>query len=152
MSRCEWSERTDQWFDGELSGVAAEDAARHVKTCAPCQTRLTELETVRAGVQAIRKRVEINDTQMNAFMAGVREQMHAPQKSHRRLWAYLSLTAAALIAALSTFALIENGLETVDATVVESYSTELEGATIQTYDSDAGVTTVWITVSKDDVW
>lgn len=151
MFECRWRPRIERWFDGQSSDTA--DVERHVGECAECARFLSSLRLMRTHVEASSKQHEIRDAQFAAFMDGIRERVETPVRGHHRgLWAALSLTAAALIVALSTFFMFTGGLGKAKATVVESASSELEGAQIKTYDSGDGVTTVWITVAKDDVW
>lgn len=150
MARCRWIYRVEQWFDGEAA--EPESIERHVETCAVCRAHLDQLRAMRTGVAAVNAREEIRDAQLPAFVAGIQERLTPPSRRHARLWALVSLSAAALIVALATFFVVTNGLGKVDATVVESCSSDIQGATVTSYSSDNGVTTVWITVSEDDVW
>lgn len=152
MSKCAWTRRVEQWFDGESHGQ--DGVAAHAATCPVCAATLKRLSRLHEGVEAIATREEIGAAQFSAFMAGIREQIEAPESRRTGLWAVLSLTAAALIAALSIFAVVTGGPDPVVAehTVVESATTEIEGAVIEKQNSsDAGPATIWIHPPRKDV-
>jgi anti-sigma factor RsiW len=152
MSKCHWTQRVDRWFDGQSSPETSPEISAHAAGCAVCSARLAELQRLRNAATAAVRREEIGDSQFPAFMAGVREGLQPPQRGWGRFWAVASLTAAALIAAVSTFIIISDQPQTVDATVVESVTTDIEGATVQTYEDAEGDTTIAVTMSKDDIW
>ena len=104
---------------------------------------------MRAGVSAVARREGISDAQFPAFMRGIQDGIDAPRPRPAGLWAALSLSTAALIVAVAVFAVFFGGTSPAQATKVESMSTELPGATVDTYRSEDGVTTVWITMSKE---
>lgn len=145
MAKCRWIYDLERSFDGELPH---DHVAGHLAQCPECAARLAGLTALRNSLTVGRE--EIREPQFPAFFAGIRDRLEVPYR-RRRIWALVSLAAAALIVAISTFLILSEGPQKVDATVVESYSTDLEGATITTYDSDDGVTTVWITVAQDDI-
>jgi len=136
----------ERWFDGESADP--EPIKRHVAECASCSAHLAQLETVRKGVSALSRHEEIRDAQLPAFMTGIREGVERPVR-WRGVWAFVSIAAAALIVAASVLFIITNGPRTVNA--VESCSTELEGATVSSYASGNGVTTVWVNLAPDDI-
>ena len=148
MRNCERNTEVERWFDGH----SAQDMAEHVTACPSCRQQLAQLETIRRGVGAVAEREEVRDAQFAAFYAGIEDRLTGVARPHRGLWALASVTAAALLVALSLF-LIAGGMdsEPVEATVIESYETELEGASITTYESENGVTTVWVTMTRDDI-
>jgi len=152
MIDCRWTRRVEQWFDGESSEAAGVE--RHVAECARCAARLETLRAVRQTVSTVASSPEIRDAQLPAFLEGIRERLavETPRHGNRRLWALVSLSAAALVVAFSAFIVFGGKPARVDATVVESCTSEIQGATITTYDSEQGVTTVWLTVAGDDVW
>lgn len=150
MKSCRWSHEVERLFDGQSESPEA--TRRHVEQCPNCrsyQAVLTELRGAAAGQAAAG---EIDANQFPAFMRGIQDGLAAPARRYGRMWAVVSLAAAALVVAASMFLVIDKGTAPVDATVVESFSTELEGASITTYDTADGVTTVWITVTQEDVW
>ena len=152
MSRCKWSQRVDRWFDGETGPDSSAKVVAHVSGCSICAGRLSELRVLRAAGTAAVRHEAIVDGQFPAFMAGVREGLDSRRRGWGRFWALASLTAAALIAAISTFIVISDEPKKVHATVVESCTTELEGATVSTYEDEQGDTTIAVTMSKDDIW
>lgn len=152
MSACNWSKRVGRWFDGEILPETAAEVSAHVTGCRICSARLAELERLRTAATASVRREAIGDRQFPAFMAGVREGLQTARRGWGRFWALASVTAAALIAAVSAFVILSDEPKTVDATVVESVTTELEGATVQTYEDAEGDTTIAVTMSKDDIW
>ena len=152
MNEWKWSERVERWFDGEIRHETTADVSAHVAGCRVCSDRLAELQRLRTAATAAVRREGIGDGQFPSFMAGVREGLEKRQRGWGRFWALASLTAAALIAAISTFVIISDKPKTVDATVVESVTTDLEGATVQTYEDKEGDTTIAVTMSKDDIW
>ena len=150
MRNCRWTKDIERWFDGESRH--ADRVQRHVTDCADCAAYLEGLQALRYGATDATRREEIQDPQFPAFFDGIREAIGTPRRGHGRLWALASGTAAALIAAMSLVVMFGSGHAPVDATVIESCSTDLEGASISTSDSKNGVPTVWITVTQDDVW
>ncbi len=151
MSRCKWSEKVERWFDGETTPQVAAEVSGHVAGCLECARQVASLKQMRNMAVAVR-REEIGEGQFAAFMSGVREGAQAPRRGWGRFWALASVTAAALIAAVSTFVIISDEPQTVDATVVESVTTDLQGATVETYEDAEGDTTIAVTMSKDDIW
>lgn len=155
MAKCKWIFEIERHFDGQSS--QGEAVAKHLASCPACTAHWKRLEMLRNGIQASVRKEEIRDTQFAAFMDGIREgATHTPATvpvKHRWL-AWMSLTAAALLVSIATFLVLTNGQKPVDATatVVESCTTDLEGGTVKSYKSETGVTTVWVTVTKDDVW
>lgn len=152
MNRCKWVSQVERWFDGETATDGPADVSAHVSACRVCSARVSELRRLRAGAAAVVRHEEIGDGQFASFMTGVRDGLAPRPRGWGRFWAVASLTAAALIAAISTFVIITDQPETVDATVVESVTTDLEGATVQTYEDEEGDTTIAVTMSKDDIW
>jgi hypothetical protein len=143
MKRRDWK-MIEANFDGEVKAVleaGPEAAAWH-----------GALEKQRAGIRAVHDPAVIQDAQFPAFMAGIREGMETPQPlfSRRRIYAAVSMAAAALLIALATFAVFTGSPEPVKANEVERVYTELEGATVG-YDQEDGVTTLWVNISRDDV-
>lgn len=122
-------------FDGEATEAGpaglSETEKRH----------LEQIEKLRAGAAASRAATpEISDAQFGAFMAGIREGIAAPAPgwNRTRMWAYVSLAAAAMVIAVSMLYVLAPGPEPVKANKVESVSTELEGATVDWYENDKG--------------
>lgn len=152
MRECRWSERVERWFDGESS--EPDTIAQHVSECPACATAVKRLSLFRQGVKAVAVRQEIAPTQLPAFVEGIREGIERPARRRTGLWALLSLSAASLIVAVSLFAVFTGGPDPVVAqhTVVESASTEVEGATVKTQDStDKKTAIIWVHRPQKDV-
>jgi hypothetical protein len=132
----------ERQFDGESDRSAPVENSAHA----------AYLRKVRDGVAEVKDTPEIADEQFSAFMAGIHQGIDQPRKAgHGRVWALASIAAASLIVALSTFAIFSGGPGEVSArTVVEDYSTDLEGATVDVETSDDGAT-VWIQVTTEDL-
>jgi anti-sigma factor RsiW len=141
MANCNWEQQVEAYFDG-FAGKPAEVEA-HLHACAECTGLLQHLQTVRAGVQAIPRPRVIEDAQFNAFMAGIREGIEAPARSHRGFWAALSLVSAALVVSVAVFSMF-TGPAPVKATEVKATSTQIEGATVDVNVLD-GVMTISLT-------
>lgn len=147
MKNCDWEERVGRWFDGESSDAAQVES--HVAACKGCTAYVADLSLLRdvrtADVPAI------SDAQFRSFMDGIHEEIAPRPSVWRGFWAMTSLTAAAFVVAFSAFILMRGAPKPVLATEVESISTELDGATVEWYDNDDGVTTVWVNVAVDDL-
>ncbi len=109
------------------------------------------LQLRRGAAQAARA-PEINDAQFGAFMRGIQEGIETPAPGLSRLWAMASLAAAALVLLLSVFAYFGTGSEPVRASEVESVYTDLDGVTVNYYDTPQGVSTVQVTMPENDLW
>lgn len=152
MHECRWNRRVERWFDGESREPEAVE--RHIETCGACQAAVTGLQRFRAGVKAVAVRQEIAPTQFPAFLEGIRERIDVPAHRHTGIWALASLMAASLIVAISLFAVFTGGPDPVGAehSVVESASTEVEGATVETQNSTDGTRAiVWVHRPRKDV-
>jgi len=146
MKKCRWIPNVERWFDKES---VASDVRGHIESCPVCARHLDQLCAFRQAAHAARG-AEIGDAQFPAFMAGIRERVETPAPTRRRGWRVAWVTMAALLVASAAFLVMTDGTRTVEATVVESYSSELEGAIVTTYASDTGVTTLLVQVSQDD--
>lgn len=147
MKACKWETRVEQWFDGQtITG-----AEGHVAQCPACRSLVQALQVMRHAAQA--PAPEIAPSQFPAFFDGIRQQMEAPLPAYSRVWAAVSLGLAALIAAGSTFAILSGGPRpAVAETVVESFSTELQDATVEYYRSDDGTATLQVHYAGGDMW
>ncbi|MBX7259055.1 MAG: hypothetical protein K1Y02_22015 [Candidatus Hydrogenedentes bacterium] len=110
---------------------------------------VTNLQRMREGVRAVADVPEISDIQFNAFMAGIREQIEAPQ-SRRGFWALLSLSTAALLVALSVFVVFMSDHGNSESKV-EAATTNLQGATVNSYVTPDGNPVIWISTASRDV-
>lgn len=151
MKTCPFEERVERWVDGEESDPALVE--RHVRECATCADHVHELEAMRGLLKVPGEVVEIADAQMPAFLEGIGSGIERSPRRHTGLWAMASLCAAALIVAVSFVLLASDGPTPVQAhTIVESLSTDIDGATTTSYHDDTGTTTVWINVPDGDMW
>jgi len=148
MKHCKYARKIEALFDGEQEATPELD--RHLAACPVCAALLAELKRLREGVCGILKPGAVEDPQLPAFMAGIRDQLDAPPARSRSIWAVTSLVTAAMVVALATFAMIKGGPDPVRATEVE-VSTEIEGAEVGWYDSDDDSITIWINVAEDDL-
>lgn len=108
------------------------------------------LQRMRDGARAIAGAPAISDAQFNAFMAGIREQIDAPPQSHRGIWALLSLSTAALLVALSVFVVFMSNHGNTESKV-EAATTQLPGATVNSYATSDGTPVIWISTGSRDV-
>jgi hypothetical protein len=147
MKACKWEKRVEQWFDGR----AISGADDHVAQCPVCRLLLRKLALLRRA--ASESPPEITESQFPAFFAGVRQGVETPLPAYRRVWAAASLGLAALIAAGSTFAILSGGPRPAEAqTVVESFSTDLQNATVEYYRSEDGTATLQVHYVSGDMW
>jgi hypothetical protein len=120
---------------------------------------LSTLQRLRDGVQDMRAVPEITDAQFSAFMDGIREGIEARPSGYRGLWAAVSMVTAAIVIAFSLFAVLDTfhlrgKLPAVQAEV-EKATTEIQGATVNSYTSDDGTAVVWVnnaTVDRVNLW
>jgi anti-sigma factor RsiW len=152
MRECRWSKRVERWYDGESH--EPETVAEHVHECPACAALLKRMKLFREGIRAVAVRAEIADPQLSAFTQGIHEGLQRPVPRRTGLWTVLSLSAAALIVAISLFAVFTGGPAPAVAqhTVVESASTEVEGATVKTQNStDNKRAVIWVHRPQKDV-
>ena len=151
MKSCRYEKDLERWFDGELEDTGEMDS--HVKQCAVCTDALEGLHKTREAVRAVAAREEISDAQFPAFMEGLRRQLEEPRHQPGRLWAFVSIAAAACIVAVSTLFMFSQGPTPVAAqSVIEDASTEIDGATTSAYYSEDGTATVWVNVPEGGMW
>jgi len=149
MNKCRYISMLERWFDGES---VEEDIRGHVEACSSCAAHLKQLQALRDAAQGV-PRDEIASAQFLAFMAGIREGVTAPEPVRRPVWRLGWMAAAVLVLTFSLFWTVSGGPDAYEATVVESCSSDLEGATVSAYASDDGVMTVAVMVSVDeDSW
>jgi anti-sigma factor RsiW len=146
----------ERYFDGD--GSVAEEAERLIAEDAGCADHYAFLQQLRTGARNQPKQ-EVSDLQMGAFLAGIREQIAEPAPRHapasvfqgRSLWAGFSLAAAALLVAVSTLYIVSGDTAPVQATEVESISTDIVGATTSVEYGPEGGATLWINLTGDDL-
>lgn len=144
-------QRLEAWFDGHLPA----DAVDETSLAPELKAHLKMLRAMRGGVEATQKPHEIADAQLSSFLAGIREEAQGEPIAPRwpGLWAYASVAAAAVVVALSTLFIVAGPPGEVAAqSEVQSYSSEIEGATVDAYTSDDGTAVVWINAPEADVW
>ncbi len=146
-----WERDIARRFDGETGGDGN----------APADARSAAYEAglrlLREGAQQAANRAEIADAQFPAFMEGIREETERPARGHRGFWAVVSLSTAALLVALSAFLLFTTGEHATPTVVeavtneVETVSTEINGATVDSYTDGDGTTVLWVSNGKRDL-
>ncbi|PCJ65106.1 MAG: hypothetical protein COA73_03020 [Candidatus Hydrogenedentota bacterium] len=151
MNNCSYTKDVERWFDG---AAIDSDVESHVADCAACAEHLQFLKLTREAIGAVDVRQVIGDAQLPSFLAGIEEGVHTPRKRYTGLWAMASAVAAALIVTVSTMTILSPGPEPVGAqTVVEEYSTEIDGATAESfYTGEEETPTVWVNVPDGDMW
>ena len=141
--------RVERWFDGELRELSDDDAAVFARP--ECQAYLESLHRMHEGIEAMAESQRIEDGQLGAFMAGIRDGVERRAPAMRRMLALASVTTAALIMAVSMYAVLRNAGGDKAHTVVEAATTEIEGAQVETYYSDDGTATAWVTRPDKDL-
>ncbi len=157
MNKNIWQKQVEAYFDGEREHAG--NAAQLIAERPECAVYYERLKALRPDANTAGQD-GISDAQFPAFMAGIRSEIEGDAFSgwgfRTRGWlAVASVTAAALVfvfAAFVIFATFTGGPAPVQANEIEHVSTELEGATVEWYDDEQGGTTLWISVSEDDVW
>lgn len=140
MNICKRQAEIERWFDGEsIQGGFAE---AHLESCAECAKHLRFLELSRQAVGAVVQRAEIADSQFASFMDGIHQETSQRPRNRRGLWTLASLVSAALLIALSIFAVVTPGK--APAIAVDHYETGVEGASIELLYSDDDTPTVWV--------
>lgn len=151
MLNCQYRKDIEPYFDGELPDSTA--MQRHLGTCPKCTAHLEQLESMRGGLRNAIEHAEISDAQLPAFMEGIREHTQRPARRHTGLWAMASAAAAAVIVAGSLLYVMSPQKAPVSAdTIIEESSTDINGATTETFISDDGTATVWVNVPDGDMW
>lgn len=148
MKTCTWTKRVEAFVDGDSTGAEAVES--HLASCAGCaahrETLLQWRSAIRSGAPAL------SDQQFPAFMDGIRSGISQSPPRYRGFWALTSLAAASLVIAVAAFSIFTGSTpEPVRADGVESVSTEIDGATVEWGSSGGGVTTIWISISEDDI-
>ena len=153
MKSCRFEKNVEQWFDGESDDAGAVE--HHLTQCTACAEYVQILRYTREGALAMAgSRPRISDTQWPSFVSGIREEIETQQNRYNRgWWAMLSLVSASLVVATSVFYMITGPQKpAVAETTIESYSTEIDGATTQSFYTDNGTATVWVNLPEGDMW
>ena len=140
MKPCKYRAEIERWFDGE--SIRDGFAEAHLDTCAGCAKHLRFLESSREAVGAVAQRAEIADSQFAAFMDGIHRETSQRPRYHRGLWTLASAVSAALLIALSIFAVVTPGK--APAIAVDHYETGVDGASIELLYSGDDTPTVWV--------
>jgi len=150
MRKRKWERRVEMLFDGEGAG---HDSLEDLSARDPeASAYIGELESLREAARQAVASQEITDAQFPAFYEGVRAGIGARHGGRRGLWAVASLTAAALIAAGSTFLVLSGETPDATATTVEEATTDIEGATVDLDYSEDGDATIYLEVPDGDLW
>ena len=153
MKSCRFESKVEQWFDGESDDAASVEL--HLSRCTACADYVKILQFTREGALAMTgSRPQISDTQWPSFVSGIREEIETHQNRYNRgWWAMASLVSASLVVATSVFYMITGGQKPVVAeTTIESYSTEIDGATTKSFYTENGTATVWVNLPEGDMW
>lgn len=152
MKRQSWQQQMEQYRDGEMPPSDACEIEALLESPEGRNYDAT-LEALSAAARQAMPREHIADAQLPAFVAGIREGVEAPERSHRGFWALASLSTAALIVALSVFSVIMLNSQDAVHSTVEAAASEIEGAEIDTYtDEEDGTAVVWVSDTGSDTW
>ncbi|MBP8131277.1 MAG: hypothetical protein KA184_16985 [Candidatus Hydrogenedentes bacterium] len=155
MAKCRRLHQVEAFFDGEMA-FAPPDVAEHAASCPVCSRYLAQLRTLRAGAADVATHETITDGQFPSFFEGIRERLDdAPARVWRRFWALASMSAAAILIALALYVLFADfsaPSRRVEATVVESTYSELDGVSIDVQIGQDGDAVIWVNNAPDDVW
>lgn len=154
MAECRRLTQVEAYFDGETA-FAPSDVAEHAASCPVCAGHLEQLRRLRAGVQTAAARETIADGQFPSFLEGIRERLDTPARGWRRFLAMASVSAAAILIALALYALFSDfsaPSRQVEATIVESTYSELDGVSIDVQIGRDGDAMIWVNNAPDDVW
>lgn len=147
MTDCTFQRDVERWFDGEGSNEA--EIERHIDGCPRCANHIERLAEARAAIAQTSVPV-IADEQLPAFLRELEGRVHAPRRSRVGLWAMASAGAAAIVVALSIMSIFSTGPTPIAAqSTVDEFSTEIDGATTETFYTDDGTATVWINYDED---
>lgn len=147
-STCTHQLDVERWFDDEQP--ANPKIESHLSECTSCFDHIAFLTTCREAVNALPETPSIEDAQMPAFLSGIAEEVHAPRRSRTGMWAMASLSAAALIVAVSMMTITSEGPVPVSAdSVIETFSTDIDGASAEVFYTDSHTPTVWLNAPED---
>jgi len=154
MSTCKFETDVERWFDGETTSLTNVEA--HIRECARCSETLELLKMTRQGVENLASNEEIADAQIPAFLDGIHEGIEGgTTTSYRSRWAFFSLAAAALVVTVSSISVMPFSPDRVGAEVeteIESVTTDIEGATTESFHTDNDTPTVWVNLPDGDLW
>lgn len=142
-NQCTYQEEAERWFDGE-AGVSA-TIESHVESCESCKAHVAFLAECREAIAEAGEKPVIADAQMPVFLEGIAEGINEPRRRFTGVFAMASGLAAALIVAVSTMTMVSPGPDPVGAeSVIETVSTEIDGATVEIFDEDDATPMVWL--------
>ena len=147
MKPCQWFPKIERYLDDELQDTTTTEA--HLQQCPLCTQHLNHLKKMRNAITENRNTPQIQEAQFPAFMQGIQQRKNTQTNPFKGWWALASLTAAAILVAVATISIFRPQDKPVNATEVESVSTELEGATVDWYESD-DVMRPWDDPPKDN--
>ncbi len=142
-NQCSYQQEVERWFDGE--GEDLETLNSHIESCESCRAHVAFLRECRDAVGSMPATPIIADAQMPAFLEGISDGVHTPRRRSTGFWAMASALTAALIVTISTITIVSTGPDPVGAeSVIETVSTEIDGATVEIIDEDSATPTVWL--------
>lgn len=146
--QCTSQQEVERWFDGESAN--SEEIKGHLKQCEACQAHVDFLRETRVAMEALPHSPEIAEAQLPAFLEGIAQEVHQPRRRFTGIWAMASGVAAALIAAVSVLSMLTPPASPVGAqTVIETYSTDIDGATVVLLGDENETPTVWLNAPDD---
>jgi anti-sigma factor RsiW len=146
---CNFGEHIERWFDGELA--EGEQVRVHLALCPACRDHLALLERMREAIHADRA-PSLDTAQIPAFLSDLRQRVEQRPARSFNLWAMLSVAAAAVVVAVSLISIFSPGPQSIEATVIEQVSTDIQGATTESVVSTDGTATVWVNLPEGDLW
>lgn len=145
---CTHQNEVERWFDGEATLGAQLES--HIEECSSCKEHVEFLRETRAAIEALPQSPEIADAQMPAFLEGISEGIHQPRRRFSGIWAMASGVAAALIAAVAMMSMLTAPEAPIGAeSKVETYSTDIEGASVDVLGGENETQTVWLNTPDD---
>jgi hypothetical protein len=142
-NQCSFKQEVERWFDGEQED--SESLRFHMESCECCQVHIAFLRECRDTVSSMPAAPGIADAQMSAFLEGIANAVHTPRKRSAGFWAMASALTAALVVAVSTITIVSSGPDPVGAeSMIETVSTEIDGATVEILDENSATPTVWL--------
>jgi anti-sigma factor RsiW len=141
---CKESLRTQSFTDGELQGAAADEAERHIETCADCQALVADIADVSDVLRGTIRHRAPTALRARVAMALDRETARRPA---RNFWAGAASGGGitALAAGLVVFALLPPSAASLTTSVVDAHGRALvSGHTIMVASSDHHTVKPWL--------
>lgn len=151
MNSCARMRDVEVWFD---ESRAPQDLHQHMAKCQACREHLRFLEAARPVFRTVAEAASDRPVNVERFLTDFRERREQSQPIRfSPRWAFVSAAAAAFLVAMSLMSIFTPEDRAVDArSYVDSATSEIEGATTQTYHSDDGTAIVWVNVPEGDMW